>query len=84
VAVDMAQIAAADGHCNMDHAIQDMPADHSHDQEAADALVAGTDQGVVHCMEAVAVARHRMRGMAVSMKVLAPVENIQALSLPQV
>jgi hypothetical protein len=46
--------------------------------------VAGTDQGVVHCMEAVAVARHRMRGMAVSMKVLAPVENIQALSLPQV
>lgn len=80
----MAQIAAAEGHCNMAHAIQDMPADRSHDQEAAGVLAAGTDRGVVHRMEAVVVARDRMGGMAVSMQVLAPVENIQALSPPQV
>jgi len=84
VAVDMAQIAAAEGHCNMGRAIQDMPADRSHGQEAAGALAAGTDQGVVHHMEAVVLAPHRMGGTAVSMQVLAPVENIQALSLPQV
>lgn len=80
----MAQIVAADGHCNMAHANQDMPADCSHGQEAAGALAAGTEQGVVHHMEAVVVASHRMGGMAVSMQVLALVENIQALSLSQV
>ena len=80
----MAQIAATDGHCNMAHAIQDRPADHSHDQEAPGALADGTDWGVVHRMEAVALVHHRMEGMVVSMQVLAPVENIQALSLPQV
>lgn len=80
----MAQIAAAEGHCNMAHAIQDMPADRNHGQEVAGALAAGTDQGVVRHMKAVVVVRHRMGGMAVSKQVLAPVENIQVLSLPQV
>jgi len=71
-------VAAADGCCSMAHAIQDMPADCSRDQETAGAVAAGTDQGVAHHMGAVAVVHHRMGGMAVSMQVLAPVESIQA------
>jgi len=71
-------VAAADGRCSMAHAIQDMPADRSRDQEAAGAVAAGTDQGLAHHMGAVAVEHHRTGGMAVSMQVLAPVESIQA------
>jgi hypothetical protein len=79
--VDKAQIAAAGGHCSMGmaRAIQDMPADRSHGQEAA-----GTARGVVHHTSAVAVSPHRMGGMAASMQVLPPVENIHASSLPLV
>lgn len=86
MAVGKAQIAvaAAEGHCSMAHAIQDMPADRSHDQEAAGVLMAGTDPGVVHRMEAVVVVHHKTGGMAVSMQVLPLVENIQASGLPQV
>ena len=69
---------AVDGRCSTAHAIQDMPADCSRDQEPAGAVAAGTDQGVAHHMGAVAVEHHRTGGMAVSMQVLAPVESIQA------
>ena len=74
--------AAADAHCSTARAIQDMLVGHSHGPKVVGAAAAGTDPGAVHHIEAVAVARRRMGGMAVSMQVLALVESTQTLSLP--
>lgn len=75
--------AAAAGHCSTARAIQDKLADHSHDQEAAGSVAAGTDWGVARHMEAAVLVHHRRGDMAVSMKVSALVESIQAWSRPQ-
>jgi len=74
VLVDTALVAVtvAAAHCSTAHAIQDTPVGHSHGQQVADAVAAGTDQVALPHIEVVAMARRmEVVAMARRMEVVA-------------